>query len=264
MATRIAAALVLGPLVLLAFYLGSPFADLLVTLGVAVAAWEWVRICQDGEVTAAGWTAVGLVPAAVAVSRIGTPWQALLVCLIGALVAAALAGRDRRQVALVLAGPLYLVAAGVSILWIRDGPGGNAAAGLTLLFWLLLTVWATDTFAYFVGRSLGGPKLAPRLSPKKTWSGLAGGVLAAAAVGVVFAYVLDSAKSWALPAVAGAVLALLAQAGDLMESGLKRRFGVKDSSNLIPGHGGVLDRIDGLIPASIAVAILIWLGEAPF
>ena len=147
--------------------------------------------------------------------------------------------------------------------WGSSQPDGQGD-GLTLLLWLLLTVWATDIFAFFVGRSLGGPRLAPRISPKKTWSGLAGGVLAAVAVGLAFAYGLDSSKNWAFPMVLGALLALIAQAGDLMESGLKRRFGVKDSSNLIPGHGGVLDRIDGLMPTSIAVAILIWLGEAPF
>ena len=204
MAIRVVAALVLGPLVLLAFYLGSPFADLLVTVAVAVASWEWVRICQDGEISTAGWVAVVLGPAALLVSRVGAPWHLLVVCLIGALVVAVLAGRSWRQVALVLAGPAYLLAAGVSILWIRDGQGGSATTGLTLLLWLLLTVWATDIFAYVVGRSVGGPKLAPRVSPKKTWSGLAGGVLAAAIVGLAFGYILDSAKSWALPAAAGA------------------------------------------------------------
>ncbi len=264
MAIRLVAALILGPPVLVAFYLGSPFADLLVVAVVAIAAWEWVRLCQDGKMTTAGWIAAGLAPAAVATGRSGEPWHLVVLCAIVGILVVSLAGPHRRRVLLILAGPAYAIAAGLSILWIRDGRPGGPPDGLVLLLWVLLTVWATDIFAYLVGRSLGGPRLAPKISPKKTWSGLAGGVLAAAVVGWTFAYVLDSAASWALPMVLGALLALLAQAGDLMESGLKRRFGVKDSSNLIPGHGGVLDRIDGLMPVSIAVAILIWLGEAPF
>lgn len=264
MATRIAAASILGPLVLLFFYLGSPFAELLVVTVVGVATWEWVRLCRGGEIGVAGWIAIGLAPAATVVGRLGEYWHLAALAAVGALAVILATGRERRGLLLVLAGPVYLGAAGLAVLWIRSVPGDGLPDGLMLLLWLVFSVWATDIFAYFVGRSLGGPKLAPRISPNKTWSGLAGGVVAASSVGLVFAHLLGSSRAWAVPAVLGAALALTAQAGDLVESGLKRRFGVKDSSALIPGHGGVLDRIDGLVPASIAVAVLIWLGEAPF
>jgi phosphatidate cytidylyltransferase len=122
------------------------------------------------------------------------------------------------------------------------------------LLWVLFLVWATDSGAYFAGRAIGGPKLAPRISPKKTWAGLAGGMLAAALVGWAMQNgVMPGA--WRL-AAASAALAVVAQAGDLAESGLKRYFGVKDSSQLIPGHGGVLDRLDGLLAVAPAVAVL--------
>ena len=119
---------------------------------------------------------------------------------------------------------------------------------------LLCVVWATDIGAYAFGRLIGGPKLAPRFSPKKTWAGLIGGMLSAAGVGAGIA-------AWAGLAVVGfgllsAGLAVMSQAGDLFESWVKRRFNVKDSSNIIPGHGGVLDRVDGVLPVAVVVAVL--------
>jgi phosphatidate cytidylyltransferase len=123
-----------------------------------------------------------------------------------------------------------------------------------LVLWLMLVTWATDIFAYFAGRGIGGPKLAPRISPNKTWAGLIGGMLGAALVAAIAAQLLDidPAFRWA-----GAPLALLAQLGDLYESAVKRRWGVKDSGSLLPGHGGVLDRVDGLLPVAVATLILL-------
>lgn len=118
-----------------------------------------------------------------------------------------------------------------------------------LVLWALLVVWTTDIFAYFAGRSLGGPKLAPRISPNKTWSGLIGGVVGAAVIGWGAADVLELQQRFF---AAGGAMAVLAQAGDLYESALKRRAGVKDSGTLLPGHGGVLDRLDGLLPVAVA------------
>lgn len=128
--------------------------------------------------------------------------------------------------------------------------------GLLLAFWALGLVWATDIGAYFAGRSIGGPKLAPRISPSKTWAGLAGGVLAALVLGFLLHRFAD------LPiqlAAASGVLAVAAQAGDLLESGMKRKAGVKDSGTLLPGHGGVMDRLDGVATAAPLAAILYWL-----
>jgi phosphatidate cytidylyltransferase len=131
------------------------------------------------------------------------------------------------------------------------------------LLWIIGIVWATDTAAYFAGRPIGGPKLAPRISPNKTWAGLAGGVLASAAIGVVFALSTSILTPW-LVVFISAGMAVVEQAGDLFESWVKRRFGVKDSGTLIPGHGGVLDRVDGLLAVATSVAILTMLsGRSP-
>ena len=123
-----------------------------------------------------------------------------------------------------------------------------------LTFWALALVWATDIGAFFAGRSIGGPKLAPRISPAKTWSGLIGGIALATAL----ALVLHLFEGLPLHLVlATPMLAILAQGGDLYESAIKRRAGVKDSGNILPGHGGVLDRLDGLVPVAPVAALLV-------
>ena len=123
-----------------------------------------------------------------------------------------------------------------------------------LVLWAMLVTWSTDTFAYFAGRSIGGPKLAPRISPNKTWAGLIGGMAGAAIVGALAAYLFELDRLFLL---AGAPMGLLAQLGDLYESRVKRRLGVKDSGSLLPGHGGVLDRVDGLLPVALATLLLL-------
>jgi phosphatidate cytidylyltransferase len=129
---------------------------------------------------------------------------------------------------------------------------------LGLALWTLVVVWSTDIGAYFAGRGIGGPKLSPAISPNKTWAGLGGGVAAALAGGYGLATVLSlpTPLLWL-----GAPMAVLAQTGDLFESWLKRRAGVKDSGRILPGHGGVLDRLDGLVPVAVAVASLLMLGR---
>jgi phosphatidate cytidylyltransferase len=122
-------------------------------------------------------------------------------------------------------------------------------AWFELVFWLMLVTWSTDIFAYFAGRGIGGPKLAPRISPNKTWAGLIGGMAGAAVIGAGAAWLLQFDPLYYF---VGAPLALLAQLGDLYESRVKRRLGVKDSGSLLPGHGGVLDRVDGLLPVALA------------
>lgn len=133
----------------------------------------------------------------------------------------------------------------------------SAEASLYATLYPVAMVAATDIGAYFTGRTLGGPKLAPKISPKKTWSGLGGGILSSAAIGYFLQpYVPFPETAW-LGALLGGAVAILAQAGDLLESALKRRFDIKDSSNLIPGHGGVLDRMDGYIFVLPIYALLI-------
>ena len=144
-------------------------------------------------------------------------------------------------------GTAWIAVACVGLVWL------DRAAGHAAILWLILTVWATDTGAYVAGRSLGGPRLAPRWSPNKTWTGFAGGALCAAIVGWATAS-LTGAAAWLL-VTAGIGLSIAAQAGDLAESLAKRRFGAKDSGRVIPGHGGLLDRLDGMLGA----AALQWL-----
>jgi len=128
---------------------------------------------------------------------------------------------------------------------------------LYLVFWLMLVTWATDIFAYFAGRSIGGPKLAPRISPNKTWAGLVGGMAGAAVVGALAAWLFGISADVPDFLWLGAPMGLLAQLGDLYESSVKRRQGVKDSGSLLPGHGGVLDRLDGLLPVILATFLVL-------
>jgi phosphatidate cytidylyltransferase len=154
-------------------------------------------------------------------------------------------------------GTLWLTLGALGFLWLGLGPAGRDTT-----LWLLAVVWATDIGAYAAGRSLGGPRLAPRISPNKTWAGLIGGVSCAALVTLAAAALTGS--PWPLLVATSVGLAVVAQLGDLAESYAKRHFGVKDSSGLIPGHGGLLDRLDGLLAAAIAAALVtVATGESP-
>jgi phosphatidate cytidylyltransferase len=146
------------------------------------------------------------------------------------------------------AGVLYTLPPTAALLFLR-----RADHGLGLTLWTLMIVWATDICAYFAGRAIGGPKIAPAISPSKTWAGLCGGMLGAGLTGAFLAHRLSlpEALFWL-----GAPLAMLAQVGDFFESWMKRRAGVKDSGSIIPGHGGVMDRLDGLVPVTTAVGVL--------
>ncbi len=151
-------------------------------------------------------------------------------------------------------GMLWVTLPCVALLWLAQESGARAT-----LLWVLAIVWATDIGAYAIGRSIGGPRLAPRLSPRKTWAGLIGGMLCAALAGAATARVLGISPAVPL-ALVSAGLAIVGQVGDLAESLAKRRFGVKDSSGLIPGHGGLLDRLDSLLAVLPAVALLSLVG----
>ncbi len=148
-------------------------------------------------------------------------------------------------------GLAYIVLAGAALLWLRHDSG----AGRADVLFLLLVVWAGDIGAYLIGRWIGGPRLAPRISPGKTWSGAIGGLLAAVAAGLLVAHVLSDAATWHAVVIAAA-LGVVAQAGDLLESFVKRRLEVKDSGQLIPGHGGLFDRLDGVLAAAPVAALL--------
>ena len=152
-----------------------------------------------------------------------------------------------------VAGFLYALVPALALLWIRD----RAPQGLELLIWVFIVTWTTDIGAYFAGRAIGGPKLAPTISPNKTWSGLVGGMAAASLFGGLWAWLLHlpSLLVWL-----AAPLALAAQAGDLFESWMKRRAGIKDSGGWLPGHGGALDRLDGLVVVATLTAAAMMIG----
>lgn len=155
-------------------------------------------------------------------------------------------------------GAAYVGAPIVTMWWLR-----TLDTGLMVL-WVFFIVWATDIGGYFFGKGIGGPKLAPKLSPKKTWAGLLGGMAFSLAVGAALQGIFDFVPTMTTVLVASALLAVLAQIGDLVESGVKRHFDVKDSGELIPGHGGLLDRVDGLVFVAPAMALLAYLYPSVF
>jgi phosphatidate cytidylyltransferase len=256
---RIVSALVLAPPALAAVWYGAPWLPLLVLLAVAGMGWEWGRLCGRGEFAGVGWLILltGVASVVVLISGVGGS-AACAVAVAGALVVLAAAAVTRTAEPLWAGvGTAWLTLGAVAFLWL-----GVGAAGRETALWLLVVVWATDIGAYVVGRTLGGPRLAPRISPNKTWAGLAGGV-ASAAVGAVAAASLTGARTAPLVGIS-MMLAVVAQLGDLAESFAKRHFGVKDSSGLIPGHGGLLDRVDGLLAAAVAAALVtLATGESP-
>ena len=220
--------------------------------------WEWQGFCESGlRARTISWTAgiAGCVAGPLLVPLLGVgsaiaSWAALSVLFLGLVVL----GR-RPHPAFLGAGFAFILASVMLMVWVRAVP----ADGFVTLLWILLLVTATDTGAYFTGKTIGGPKLAPRLSPKKTWAGLIGGMAAAGLVGVGVT-VATGREGVILVALVSAGLAVVAQAGDLIVSKAKRSFGVKDSSDLIPGHGGFLDRLDGYLTVMPTVALIFWLG----
>ena len=252
---RVASVAVLAPIALGCVYLGGWALVALVALGAVLAADEWDRLCGgEGVRGTVGIVHIGIVLAIALLAGAELYGAALAVGIVGMFGLAVVANQLGRRAVWPAAGVVYFALPAVALIWLR----GDPEAGRISLFWLFGVVWATDIAGFVVGRSVGGPRLAPRISPKKTMSGFAGGLAGAALVGVVAAWLTDDA-GLALLAVVSLGLSLVSQAGDLSESAAKRHYGVKDSGNLIPGHGGILDRIDGLLfaaPVAAAVAIL--------
>ncbi len=247
---RVASALVLAALALGAA-IASPwtFLILVIACGVIVA-WEWGRLVRgEGFDRIAALEAAGV--AAIAVLLTLGRADLALIALAAAAVAVGLASLSARRPVWSLAGLAYAALPAASLVFLRGGPSLGAMAVL----YLFAVAWTTDTASYAAGRLLGGPKLAPSISPRKTWSGFIVGTLAPALVGYAFALALKGTSPWRL-ALVSVALALACQLGDLLESAVKRRFGAKDMSHLIPGHGGLLDRIDGLLMAAILAGLI--------
>ncbi len=244
---RAAAALVMAPLTVFVLYLGTPFVNLFFFMCATVLAWEWVSLVPNNKpvfyastfvYTAAVFTIFGILffPLSFGV-------------LLLSMLLVWYKSRGEKHRGLLLLGVPYIAIGFGSVVSLYE------MGGFVLLLWYILMIWSVDVGGYVVGTALKGPKLAPKISPNKTWAGLLGGMALAALVSVIYTeYLMFDYTPGA--AVAAAFVALVAQAGDLVESKIKRLMGVKDSSNLIPGHGGMFDRVDGLIfaaPFTLAV-----------
>lgn len=252
---RIVSGLLLAAIVVADAIAGGWSFSTLVAVFAVLMAIEWSRLAarRHGRPDLVPYIAIPTAAAAVGailLAKLVAGWvglAALVVIALGLWGAARLAGWPAWWFGV---GVCYVGVGPAMLVWMRNATEN----GLVFVLFLFAVVWAADTFAYFTGRAVGGPKLAPRWSPGKTWAGFSGGVAGAALVGVVMAW------AFALPflagaALLGAALGMVAQLGDLFESWVKRRAGTKDSGSLIPGHGGVLDRLDGLLFATPAFAL---------
>lgn len=249
---RVASALVLIPLALFALWKGGMwFAGLALAAGLIMTV-EWILMI--GLMGSRRWTAVAgtilfVIAFAIGYSLEATPlWLSAVVLLAGLCGLAGLAGhRELRWFGI---GIVWIWVPVICMVWLR-----GTEDGLIYVLWTFLVVWGTDIGAYFVGRSFGGRKLAPRYSPNKTWSGLYGGVALAVLAGVLLSGLLQLHRPGVM-AMVSLFLAVISQAGDISESAAKRHFGVKDSGRWIPGHGGLMDRLDGILYAAPAMAVI--------
>ena len=240
---RVVSSIVLVGLAGSAAWAGGLAAGLVVAVVVGLIQAEWTGI-TEGQILPGALLSAPLA-AAMVVASLGYPLIAGVMCLVSAGAALVIGLNLWRA-----SGVVYAAALGLSLLILRD-----SANGLAAIVFLFAVVWATDIGGFFAGRTLGGPKLCPALSPKKTWSGAVGGLILAV-VAAISALVLFEVKVSLSLLVLAIGLSMMSQLGDLFESWVKRRFGVKDSGRIIPGHGGIMDRVDGLIFASVLALMI--------
>jgi len=247
---RIASGSAIGVVAFVMLY-WSPSAFAVLTFLVAAAmSWEWGRMVRGAMPDAGLIVHIGAVLVAAVLTAQDMAGMAIVAAIVAAVAVAALsAGSDRTRLS--AAGVLYTALPVIALGWLR----GDEPLGFLATLFVIITVAVTDVAAYAAGRTLGGPKLWPEVSPNKTWSGLLGGIAAAAVGGALFSFISGTGGAVWLASL-GLAVGLISQWGDLAESALKRHFGLKDSSGLIPGHGGFMDRMDGLVTASIAAALI--------
>jgi phosphatidate cytidylyltransferase len=247
---RVLSSVVLAIVVLGLTWLGGlPFRLLSVIIAGAIF-YEWTRMCRPNAAGSLPFLPEALMLVFLGALIAGLPATVLLVLVAGIVLVAAIAAILRKAPQWEAGGLAYAALSGFSLAYLRGGDH----AGLIAILFLFAVVWATDILAYFVGRAIGGPKLAPSISPGKTWSGAVGGALGGLAAGLAIAAVTGWGGLWA--AAVALLLAIVSQIGDLFESFVKRRNGVKDSSHIIPGHGGVMDRVDGLVAAAFTLYVI--------
>lgn len=248
---RVASAAVLIPAVLLDVWVGGVWFTLLVALLAVLMAQEWATIVHGGHSLQFALHAAAAMAGALLPMAAGVPAAVLAIAVLWAASAVLVKLRAPQTAIWPWLGVPYVGLPPLVLVLLRH----DEAYGVTVILWILTIVWAADTLAYFAGKSLGGPKLAPRLSPNKTWTGFAGAIAGSAIASTVFALVAGL-EAAAILALLAAFLAPVEQMGDLFKSALKRHYGVKDSGTLIPGHGGVIDRLDGLVAVAVAAALI--------
>ena len=245
---RIVSSLVLAPVAVAAAYFGGPIFIVFWAVAAILVLWEWdTLVCAHDRNAVLATGAVALVGAGVSLA-LNQSGIAMALVALGLFGVAALASKIRRGWC--ISGLAYAAVLLIAPALLRN----DASFGFAAIVFLFVIVWLTDITAYFVGRAIGGPKLMPRVSPKKTWSGAIGGTLAGVVGGVIVAAQAGTGRLVAVALIA-LVLSIISQAGDLAESAIKRQFSAKDSSQLIPGHGGLMDRLDGFVAAAAAGAL---------
>jgi phosphatidate cytidylyltransferase len=249
LALRVGSALVLVPLAIGTAYLGGWLFALFWGAAAMGVLWEWTALVARNDQRSVPLTGGASLALAVVLVAAGHLLAAVVVLAMGAIGAASLALAERRT--WVAGGIPYAGALALAPIVLR----ADDADGFLAVIFLFAIVWTTDISAYFAGRALGGPKLMPQVSPNKTWAGAVGGLIASVVVALALAKMAGLTALFAL-AMLAVVLSVFAQGGDLFESFLKRRFHAKDSSHLIPGHGGLMDRLDGFVSASVAAALI--------
>ncbi|MDG1970426.1 MAG: phosphatidate cytidylyltransferase [Paracoccaceae bacterium] len=251
LALRIVTGLAFGVVAISALLAGGPWFVILIAVLSALMAYEWRKISlKEEEPAVAGFQILAVVGAAV-MAHFGDLNMAIAFLLAVAGAGAMADALLKRTAGWGLVGALYVGFAAICLIGLR----GDAVEGKYVIYWLAMTVIATDVGAYFSGRIIGGPKLWRRVSPNKTWAGLAGAMVLSAICSAVFSQLALGYVELFLSLLA-ALTAIVAQSGDLIESAYKRHFGVKDSGAILPGHGGVLDRLDGMLSATLLVAII--------
>jgi phosphatidate cytidylyltransferase len=264
---RVISAVVLAVFTLGLTWLGGlPFRLLCAAMTILIF-YEWTRMCRPVPATGLGFLpeALLLVFVGALIAGLPAPWLLLLVAVlvVVTVVAASMRQTSMRHASMRQTGQwdasglAYAAVSGLSLALLRDGDH----PGLVAILFLFAVVWATYISAYFVGRAVGGPKLAPSISPGKTQSGALGGAVGGVVAGLLLA-AAAGAGNLAVLGVVALVLSIVAQAGDLFESWVKRRHDRKDSGTLIPGHGGVMDRVDGLVAAAFALYVIGWISAS--
>jgi phosphatidate cytidylyltransferase len=253
LALRVVSSLVLAPMAITAAYFGGVVFIAFWAMAAFAVLWEWeTLVCADDRNAVLATGVITLLGSALLLSR-DRYGIAVAIVALGCFGVAALASRIRRVWC--AGGLIYAAAILIAPVLLRSVATQGAGFGFAAILFVFVIVWLTDITAYFVGRSAGGPKLMPRVSPNKTWSGAIGGTVAGVVGGVIVARQFG-ADGFICIAVVAFVLSVASQAGDLAESAIKRRFNAKDASQLIPGHGGLMDRLDGFVAAAVAGALI--------